>query len=88
MVCDFISLLLQGTGGGLAATANTDSGTDAGVNVMIAGLVWQVVSLALFGVVSVDFIIAARKASRQETNPRFTSLRGTRLFQLLPFGKS
>lgn len=59
-----------------------------GVNVMIAGLVWQVVSLILFGVVSVDFIMAARKAGRQKTNPHFTSLRSTRLFRLLPYGES
>lgn len=31
MICDFVSLVLQGTGGGLAATANTDSGSDAGM---------------------------------------------------------
>jgi len=85
MVCDFISLLLQGTGGGLAATSNTNSGSDAGVNVMIAGLAFQVASLALFMTVSLDFIIAARKASPSETNANFIRLRASRLFRLFPY---
>ncbi|PSN75265.1 RTA1-domain-containing protein [Corynespora cassiicola Philippines] len=47
---DILSLVLQGAGGGLAATA--DPGTslqDVGTNLMIAGVIFQVVILAFFG---------------------------------------
>ena len=47
---DLVSLVLQGTGGGLAATADSGSDTqDLGTNLMIAGVVFQVVILSVFG---------------------------------------
>ncbi|KAF2744742.1 RTA1-domain-containing protein [Sporormia fimetaria CBS 119925] len=47
---DLLSLVLQGAGGGLAATADNDEKLrDLGTNLMIAGVIWQVVCLALFG---------------------------------------
>lgn len=54
--CDIISLVLQAAGGGLAATSveqgdNPDPGTD----VMITGLAWQVFTLLIFIVLSLDF---------------------------------
>ena len=48
MTCDFISLLLQATGGAIADTASDHSESQIGINIMIAGLAWQVVSLLLF----------------------------------------
>ncbi|KAL0565413.1 envelope glycoprotein [Marasmius crinis-equi] len=47
--CDIVSLCLQGAGGGLASTA--DSGTsmfDLGTNLMIAGIILQVVMMTIF----------------------------------------
>ncbi|KAF2269699.1 sphingoid long-chain base transporter RSB1 [Lojkania enalia] len=47
---DIFSLVLQGAGGGIAATA--DRGTsmqDVGTNLMIAGVIFQVVILSIFG---------------------------------------
>ena len=49
ILCDILSLVLQGAGGGIAATA--DRGTnmvDVGNNLMMAGIVWQVVTLIVF----------------------------------------
>ncbi|ODV61123.1 RTA1 domain-containing protein [Ascoidea rubescens DSM 1968] len=51
--CDLISLVLQGAGGGMAAVAlkadNTDEhSADAGNNIMLAGLIFQVVSMSFF----------------------------------------
>lgn len=60
---DFICLVLQGAGGGLAATANTPADGDTGVNVMIAGLAFQVVSLVIFSAVCLDFAWRLRKSS-------------------------
>lgn len=44
IACDVSSLALQSAGGGLAATADTESTRDLGTNLMIAGIIWQVVS--------------------------------------------
>lgn len=52
---DIICLVLQGAGGGLAATAKTHSAGQTGVNVMIAGLAFQVISLVLFSIICLDF---------------------------------
>jgi hypothetical protein len=47
---DILSLVLQGAGGGLASTAEGGSSLqDIGTNMMIAGVVFQVVILAFFG---------------------------------------
>jgi hypothetical protein len=47
---DILSLVLQGAGGGLASSADPNSTLqDAGTNLMIAGVVIQVVVLAFFG---------------------------------------
>lgn len=46
---DFLAIVLQGGGGGMAASASNDgSSTQAGTNVMIAGLVLQVISMIIF----------------------------------------
>lgn len=53
---DFISLVLQGAGGGIAATANDDKAMgDMGVHIMVAGLAFQVVSLVTFSCLCCDF---------------------------------
>ncbi|KAK2781510.1 hypothetical protein FQN53_000526 [Emmonsiellopsis sp. PD_33] len=50
IACDLLSLILQGTGGGIAATAGANFPLrDQGTNVMIAGIVWQVITLFVFG---------------------------------------
>ncbi|KAF2717580.1 RTA1-domain-containing protein [Polychaeton citri CBS 116435] len=60
MTSDFLSLVLQGAGGGIADTADTDSGQQVGVDVMIAGLVLQAVSIAAFLLVCIDFFWRCR----------------------------
>lgn len=48
--CDLLSLVLQGAGGGIAASA--DFGTDlqdVGTNLMLVGVIFQVVCLSFFG---------------------------------------
>lgn len=56
--CDLLSLVLQGAGGGIAATA--DFGTelqDTGTNLMLAGVVFQVVCLSFFGYFLGDYLV-------------------------------
>lgn len=48
--CDLLSLILQGAGGGTAATATEDpSKQKVGNDLMMAGIVWQVATLLVFG---------------------------------------
>ncbi|KAL8659393.1 MAG: hypothetical protein Q9202_007142 [Teloschistes flavicans] len=61
--CDIFSLVLQALGGGIADTA--DSGSTAqqsGIDIMIAGLAFQVVSLSVFATLCADFARSVRKA--------------------------
>jgi hypothetical protein len=54
---DLISLILQGAGGGIAATADRGSSTqDLGGNLMLAGVSWQVVTLSAFGLLVLLYV--------------------------------
>ncbi|KAF7519842.1 hypothetical protein PCG10_009741 [Penicillium crustosum] len=64
VTCDVISLILQGAGGGLAAAAKTSKTSDMGSNVMLAGIVWQVVTLTVFGVMSGHFLLRIKNAPK------------------------
>ncbi|KAJ5817243.1 hypothetical protein N7447_009476 [Penicillium robsamsonii] len=56
--CDVISLVIQAVGGGLAASASGAYGGDTapGTNTMVAGIVFQLVSISMFGVCTIDFV--------------------------------
>lgn len=80
MTSDFISLALQGAGGGLAATANNSSGSETGRAIMIAGVVFQVISLLIFMGLWLEFVLRLRRSSASAKDPRFAELRGTKKF--------
>lgn len=65
--CDIISLTLQGAGGGYSSVLSQD-GKDpkVGSNVMIAGLSFQVFTLALFMTLCVEYGFRYRRASRSQ----------------------
>ena len=48
MTSDFCSLVLQAAGGGIAETANSHKTSRAGIDIMIAGLFLQAVSIGVF----------------------------------------
>ena len=56
--CDIISLILQAVGGAMSSTSNGRS--TAGVNIALAGLCFQVATLAMFIVAVVDYMFRAR----------------------------
>jgi RTA1 like protein len=87
MLSDFFSLVLQGTGGGIASTANTTSGSNAGRYIMIAGLAWQVLSLAVYFALWAEFLFRARRTSEALKDPRFTRLRNSKKFKMFNYGK-
>ncbi|KAI0735120.1 RTA1-domain-containing protein [Earliella scabrosa] len=59
LTCDVISLITQGVGGGLAGSA--DSGdreqVDLGGNIMLGGIVFQMVSITVFVALMVEYFI-------------------------------
>ena len=78
--CDLVSLSLQGSGGGLSSSAGTSgegSGNSAqvGVDIAIAGLAFQVLTLAVFIVLALDFAWRYRKGSRMTGNAGNTNQR-------------
>lgn len=77
---DFISLVLQGAGGGLAATASNNSGGETGRAVMIAGVVFQVISLLIFMGLWLEFVLRLSRSSSSAKDQRFTELRDTKKF--------
>ncbi|OKL57332.1 hypothetical protein UA08_07453 [Talaromyces atroroseus] len=62
VTCDLLSLILQGTGGGLAATATTPHDASIGSDVMLAGIVWQVITLTVFGLLWAQYLWSVKKA--------------------------
>jgi hypothetical protein len=82
MACDFLALVLQGAGGGLAATADDQAGTDLGVHIMLAGLAWQVFSLALFAGLALDFLRRVRRAHEGQLEARFAVFRASRRLRM------
>ncbi|KAF2717529.1 RTA1-domain-containing protein [Polychaeton citri CBS 116435] len=56
--CDIISLILQAVGGAMSSTS--DGASDAGVNIALAGLSFQVFTLVVFIVAVVDYMVLSR----------------------------
>ncbi|KKY16181.1 putative sphingoid long-chain base transporter rsb1 [Diplodia seriata] len=64
ITCDLISLVLQAAGGGTAATSDGNmSQLDIGDHMMMAGLVFQVFTLVIFGAMSLDFAFRSWQAT-------------------------
>ncbi|KAF1960636.1 sphingoid long-chain base transporter RSB1 [Byssothecium circinans] len=54
--CDVTSLVLQSLGGAMAAMGGTNkSQIDLGTNIMLAGIVWQVIVLIIFGYLVAEY---------------------------------
>jgi hypothetical protein len=70
---DIFSLVLQGAGGGIAATADAGSSLlDVGTNLMIAGVVLQVVLLAIFGALLTEYTLRTSKRRDQLSSEAMT----------------
>lgn len=64
LTADIISLVLQAAGGAIAATSDTTAGTNNGVNIMIAGLGFQVASLVVFSALCAELVYRVSRANR------------------------
>ncbi|KAI3390593.1 hypothetical protein diail_9110 [Diaporthe ilicicola] len=54
--CDVVSLIIQAVGGAMASMADTDEEQKRGTNIMEGGIVFQLATMTLFGVLFADFI--------------------------------
>ncbi|KAI9654047.1 MAG: hypothetical protein M1831_005564 [Alyxoria varia] len=85
ITCDIIALVLQALGGAITSTSDPGSSEqDTGVNIMIAGLAWQVVALGIFMILSIDFgvsVFRARRSATQPTDSKFDILRRSKMFK-------
>lgn len=60
LTADVISLILQAVGGGQAAsTAETSAPTDTATDIMVAGIIFQLIAMVAFVGLGFDFIIRA-----------------------------
>ncbi|KAF5688809.1 parasitic phase-specific psp-1 [Fusarium circinatum] len=61
--CDIISLILQAVGGAFSATGTTKKDVDTGVDISLAGLIFQVITLVLFCLLFTDYLLLCRKSN-------------------------
>jgi hypothetical protein len=83
VACDFISLLLQAIGGATASMADTKTIETTGINIMIAGLAFQVASMALFMGLAGEVGWRIIKAGKDKTG----EVTGSALFKRFLIGK-
>jgi hypothetical protein len=81
--CDIFSILLQGAGGGIASAASDSQKSllDAGNDLMITGLAFQVFTLVLFGCLATEYFVRVWK-HKNELNPATFELRRSMRFRL------
>lgn len=85
IICDFISLMLQAAGGGIAAGSDDDDVTDLGGNIMLAGIVFQVITLTFLYTLLFLIVMRMRRA-RATIKPEVMALLRSRDFRI--FGGS
>ncbi|KAF9027742.1 RTA1 like protein [Hymenopellis radicata] len=54
--CDLISLIVQGIGGGIASAADNEADANKGGNVMLGGIVFQLVVITFYALFAAEFI--------------------------------
>ncbi|KAF1842546.1 RTA1-domain-containing protein [Cucurbitaria berberidis CBS 394.84] len=81
IACDITSLLMQSAGGALAAIAEPGENMgEIGTNLMVAGIIWQVVVLVVFGLLVVEYSVRTYKRRDQLTHSAL-ELWGNRRFR-------
>ncbi|SJL08744.1 uncharacterized protein ARMOST_12114 [Armillaria ostoyae] len=53
--CDIVSLIVQGAGGGIAASADDHDGATLGGNIMLGGIVFQMVVITCYAILAAEF---------------------------------
>ncbi|WWC90924.1 uncharacterized protein L201_005862 [Kwoniella dendrophila CBS 6074] len=71
VIADIACLVVQGTGGGIAGSAEDENGTDIGAYIMTAGVVLQLIVTILFSGLFIEWIWRKKndKPARKQYNP-------------------
>lgn len=85
ILSDFVSLFLQAGGGAIVEIATNFSFEHVGIDIMLAGLGFQVASLALFLGLCAGFAMTCLK-HRDELDVRFVQLRSALRFRICLYG--
>ncbi|KAF7345740.1 RTA1-like protein [Mycena venus] len=56
LTCDIIALVVQGLGGGIAASSQSLSAEKLGSNIMLGGIIFQFIALCVYTACGVDFL--------------------------------
>lgn len=68
--CDCVSLILQGTGGGLASSASEDNeDVTTPTHIMVAGLAFQTATMAAFIALCLDYVWRVYQSRKTRTTP-------------------
>ncbi|KAF8956219.1 RTA1 like protein-domain-containing protein [Flammula alnicola] len=59
--CDVVSLVVQGLGGGLAATASDFAGANRGANIMLGGIVFQLIVIIAYAICAIEYFVRYHK---------------------------
>jgi len=84
VACDFLSLVLQGAGGGMASVAvNNNKSAQPGTNVMLAGLGFQVFTIMVFLILCAEYAwrVMQRIKSGGQLDPVHAKLRQSKRFR-------
>ncbi|CDR43753.1 CYFA0S12e03950g1_1 [Cyberlindnera fabianii] len=86
IMCDILSLLIQAIGGAMGSNALKHfKSPKNGTHVMVAGLVLQVVSMTIFLVLFLHFLIRVKYfGSSSMSEYKYKHIRDTRLFKMWP----
>ncbi|KAF8182621.1 RTA1-like protein [Pholiota molesta] len=65
---DVASLVVQGLGGGVAASANTLDGANRGANIMLGGIIFQLFIIILFSACAIEYFIRYKKDAARDAS--------------------
>ncbi|KJA17990.1 hypothetical protein HYPSUDRAFT_45711 [Hypholoma sublateritium FD-334 SS-4] len=71
--CDVFSILIQGSGGGLAASAKTVNGARLGGNIVLAGITIQAIIIVGFSLCAIEYFVRYRTATRTQSDFRLVA---------------
>ena len=88
IISDVVAVLMQATGGALSSIATDFSTLHLGIHIMIAGLAWQVASIIVFILVSIDLARRVRRIPKAANERRLSALHNPSRLTGLYIGKS
>lgn len=86
---DILSFLLQVGGGAIASSASSSGDPNRstiGNDIMMAGIIWQVITLSIFFLLAADFFRRAVFAQKETSSPQRSDVSDGRNFQLFIYG--